>query len=328
MVSPRSVLVFSSINQDVTLTLSTFPAAGETVFADALTTSLGGKGANVATAAANSQAAPSVHIIAAVGEDVTPQLQQLQSYGVDTSYVSTVPSSTTGRAFVLLEKETAQNRIIVHPGANLLLKENVTEPLLHAFPTAVVVLQLEIAHHVSQHIAVRASTHGAIVIFNPSPVPKRTDPLFQPHAPIWSHAHIIIVNEVELQLLTDVSLSLADSASSFQDACAPGIEQLRTRCRQDAKIVVTLGSRGVVYSEAVSQIAFVPAVEIENVVDTTAAGDTFTGFLAAALGRGDSFDQCVRMAVVAAGLCVTNRGATDSIPTADQVSSALERARF
>ena len=313
---PRPVIVISSINQDTTLTVPHFPAPGETLHSDKTCTSLGGKGANVAIAA--SHATDNVYLVAAVGPDATSEEATLQSHNVDTSYLKRT-NAPTGRALILVDSE-GENCIIVSKGANAMMTHELPDKVEAMLSDAVVVLQLEIEHGVTQEVAVRAERLGAMVIFNPSPAPTKGSVLYSGYAAVWKCAKMVVVNEVELEQICGIGRK--DGAKSLIESWREGIEKLVERCRHDVSVVVTVGEDGVLWYHDGKTRHFA-AMSVDNVVDTTGAGDTFTGFIAGGVAQEKEFEECVKVAVTAAGICVTRIGAADSIPRLKEVEEVM-----
>lgn len=305
------MVVVSSINLDTTLSVPAVPSNGETVRAKRAGPRLGGKGANVAVAVARSGLAPS-RLCGAVGPDGQGMLATLADAGVDTALVTVLPDVDTGAAYILVD-EQGKNRIIVDPGANEVFSP--PDDLLNALRDAVVVLQLEIAGKVTREVARVAKDNGALVVFNPSPVPKTSGPFGQSDK-AWRSVDIIVLNEIEIAQITGVEDGNVEEA----------IQHMRKRCGNTARVVVTLGAKGVIISECTEDdVKLIPAVFVEHVVDTTGAGDTFTGFLAASVAAGREFEMSVREAVVAAALCVGREGAADAIPNREEVLEWIAR---
>ena len=142
---------------------------------------------------------------------------------------------------------------------------------------------------------------GCKVLLNPSPVQAIAEPL-------WPRIDTLVVNEIEAQTLC------GQSADSPQEAALAG---QALRAKGIARVVVTLGARGAVAIDA-DGARHHPAPKVQA-VDTTAAGDTFLGALAVALGEGQSFDEAVRLGIRAAALCIQQPGAQPSIPQRDAV---------
>lgn len=297
-------MVVSSINIDTTLHLHEHPSLGETTLATHTSRTLGGKGANVAVAASRSGHARTF-LAGAIGEDGKFLLEQLRESGVDVSRVEILPDVATGAAYIMLEKGGG-NRIIAAQEANARYG-GLKDGMRGEMEGGVVVLQLEIEGKVVREAAWMGKEGGGIVILNPSPVTKNGKIVFGKGDEIWGLVDVVVVNEVEVRQLTGRE-SVEDGARVLREWCEGG----------KVVVVVTLGAEGVLFDEG-EGVRYVPAARVEQVVDTTGAGDTFTGYLAGGIAAGREFEWCVREAVVAAAICVQREGAAVAVPTGDEV---------
>lgn len=292
------VLVFGSINSDLSLRVDSFPHAGETVLADRAAEALGGKGANQAFAAARLGAATAM--VGAVGADERGRTlrDHLRRGGVDVSRVR-ILAAPSGLAVVLVN-EAGENQIAVAPGANRLASANELA-LLDGFGPKVVLTQLECALD-SVGGFLRAASAAHYRILNAAPYVARARALFD-------LADIIVVNEVELSRYAGLSLDHGQDVA----ATARGLIT-----RDDQTVIVTLGAKGamVVSRLDAEAIAGRPAA----VVDTTGAGDCFCGALAAFLVRDPTIARAARFAVAAASLAVERHGATNAMPNLDELA--------
>ena len=302
------VAVVGSINVDLTAFASPPPRPGETVVGDRFSMVLGGKGANQALAAARA-GAPTV-MIGAVGNDAFAELARtgLAEAGVDTSAVVAV-DGPTGIAHIRVDTATAQNDIVLLGNANDRLTADDVEQALRAVRdrVSVVLMQLETPVEVLQRVAALGPELGLPLILDPAPAP--TSPLPED---IWSGVRLTKPNEHEASTITGIPVRDAESAVQagrwFLD------RGVRTA-------VITLGERGAVLLEA-DGVTELPAYRVDA-VDTTAAGDAFTGALGAALSQGRPLSEAVRRGMAAAALAVTVRGASPSLPTAAAVDEFL-----
>ncbi len=292
--APR-IVVLGSLNMDLVLRVPHAPAAGETLLGHSIATIPGGKGANQAVSCAREGA--QVRMIGCVGDDAhgSALRDALQRDGIDTAALRTVAGEPTGTALILVE-DSGQNRIVLISGANARLEVDEAALAQQVQGAAFLVAQFETPlNQVARGIAV-AHGAGCKVMLNPSPVQPIAEPL-------WPLIDTLVVNEIEAQALC------GQSADSPQEAAQAG----RTlRAKGVARVVVTLGARGAVAVDA-DGARHHPAPEVQA-VDTTAAGDTFLGALAVALGEGQSFDEAVRLGIRAAALCIQQPGAQPSIP--------------
>lgn len=303
--SPLAVVV-GSLNMDLVLEVARAPMAGETVFGRKLTFVPGGKGANQAVACA--RLGGTVAMIGRVGsDDFGGQLRRgLMADGVDVTHVSSETTTTTGTALILVE-DSAQNRIAIVPGANGALQPADVDRAGELIAAArLMLLQLESPLHTVEHAIDRAlATGNSSVILNPAPaqtLPER----------LWSRIDYIIPNETEASLLTGIDVVDASSAASAA---------FEMRRRGAKHVVITLGSQGVlIYDDQGTRTHPAPRVQA---VDTTAAGDTFIGGLAAALLEGKDLDTAAKFAIEAAALSVTRVGAQSSIPYRQQVMQRM-----
>ncbi len=309
----HDIVVIGSLNMDVVLQVPRFPAEGETLHAAGLATGPGGKGANQAVACARMSsrrgaggARGAVRMVGCVGDDVHGAALRgvLERDGIDTAHVCTQPGPT-GTAFVFVEPD-GHNRIVTVAGANAALSEgDIDECSAALFASRpLVLLQLEVPLATVMHAAAVAHAHGCTVVLNPSPVAALPDAL-------WRDVDIVVLNEVEAQQITGHAVVGAGSGELAARALL---------ARGPRLVVVTLGADGVVAVGAAEsgdavECHGLPAREVA-VVDTTAAGDTFTGALCAALAEGRPMRDALERGIDAAAICVTRAGAMVSIPTA------------
>ncbi|MFE3247094.1 ribokinase [Streptomyces sp. NPDC059209] len=311
---PTTVFVVGSLNADQLLEVPAFPAAGETVLASDVLITAGGKGGNQAVAAARAGAA--VVMIGALGDDAHGRLvrRALTESGVDTGWVVTADGTHTGTAVVSVEAG-GENRIIVASGANArLTREHVEAGLAGAAPGDLVLLQLETPVEVVAHAARFAKGRGATVVLNAAPAPADTGSL-------TTDIDLLVVNEVEMWAVA--GLAGADEGGDGPDLTGT---VLTTSRALDCVVVCTTGADGA-YVNVGDRVVHIPAVPV-TAVDTTAAGDTYTGYLAAALARGESdLPAALATASAAAAVTVTRRGAMASIPYADEIGESSTYAR-
>ena len=284
-----SIVVFGSLNMDLMVRVTRAPRAGETLRGLGFLTNPGGKGANQAVACARQGA--SVSMVGCVGEDDFGHALRnaLALDGIDVSNVGTVEGST-GVAVVMVDAE-GENRITLVPGANEMLKAR-----YEALSGQFLLLQCEVPMAEVVEAARIMHAQGATVVMNPAPVCHLPEEL-------WSLVDIIVMNEIEAAELAGLPVSDPASAS---------IAALSIRKRGPATAIVTLGGQGVVLADGDGCRHF-PAIGVQ-VVDTTAAGDTFIGALCAARAAGRSMDDAVLRGIRAATICVTRPGAQASIP--------------
>lgn len=297
------VVVVGSINVDVTALSPRMPDAGETITGTGLELGLGGKGANQAAAVAAAGAA-SV-LVGCVGDDPFAAIATgaLDEFGVDRSMVDTV-NGPTGVAHIRVAG--GENSIIVIPLANGALDtDRVDQALRSVADTANwLLVQLEIDLDVTLHTIRSAHALGIPVLLDPAPAAELPDDIYQ-------HVAVVKPNEHEAGLLTGIPVTDARSA----EAAGRWFVE-----RGAGAAIITLGGSGSVLVTADGSRAFTaPSVDA---VDTTAAGDTFSGYLAATLANGLGMDSAIGRATRAAAIAVTRVGASASIPLAAEVDAA------
>lgn len=297
---PPRIVVLGSLNMDIVLRVPHAPAAGETLLGHSIAHIPGGKGANQAVSCAREGGR--VGMIGCVGNDAHGQALRdaLGRDGIDTAALRTSPGEPTGTALILVE-DGGQNRIVMIPGANAQAEIDAAALRQQLQGAAFLVTQFEIPmDQVARAISV-AHEAGCKVLLNPSPVQPIAEPL-------WPRIDTLVVNEIEAEALC------GQAADSPREAALAG---QALRAKGIARVVVTLGARGAVAIDA-DGARHHPAPQVQA-VDTTAAGDTFLGALAVALGEGQSFDEAVRLGIRAAALCIQQPGAQPSIPQRDAV---------
>lgn len=280
-----------SINADMVYDLPHLPAPGETLAALGLDRFLGGKGANMSVAAA--RAGSRVSHIGAVGQDGRWAKDRLTEYGVDTRFISEV-DLPTGHAIIAVDAE-GENLIILYPGANHALEvSDLGQALSSANTGDLLILQNETNAQVEA--AQLGHRMGLTVCYAAAP--------FQAQAvkAVLPYLDFLILNEVEAeQLRQETGLSAAD---------------LPVR-----HVIVTLGSKGARYLQQGSDPVEFAAHKVQA-VDTTGAGDTFTGYVLAGMDRGMPMEQAILQANRAAALMVTRHGTADVIPDLREVRDA------
>jgi ribokinase len=283
------IVVFGSMNMDLVVRVARAPRGGETLQGHTFFTNPGGKGANQAVACARQGAR--VAMVGCVGDDDFGKTlrKALAEDKIAVTDVRAVEAST-GVAVVMVDDE-GENRITIVPGANELLKAD-PEVLAGQY----LLLQCEVPMPEVVLAARIMRGKGATVVMNPAPVCQLPDEL-------WSLVDIIVMNEIEASELAGVPVDDAPSAA---------LAATLIRKRGPSTSIVTLGSQGVVIADDAGCRHF-PALEV-NVVDTTAAGDTFIGALCAARAAGQTMDAAVLRGIQAATICVTRAGAQASIP--------------
>lgn len=282
------ILNIGSLNIDEVYSVEHFVQPGETLGSTEYNKFCGGKGLNQSIALANAGA--EVYHAGVIGVDGVFLRERLDSAGADISLVK-VGEAATGRAVIQVVPE-GENCIILYKGANHSLTEDDINTMLAPFGQGdYLLLQNEINN--PEYIINAAHAKGMIIALNPAPMEKAILEL-----PL-EKISVFIVNEVEGEGFTGESVP-----GAIGDAFA--------RIYPDAVLVLTLGSKGVYY-RAGNNVIEVAAEKIKA-VDTTAAGDTFIGYLLAGLAAGEDAEAVLKRATHAAAITCTRMGAADSIP--------------
>ncbi|MCJ1675575.1 ribokinase [Rathayibacter sp. VKM Ac-2929] len=307
------VVVVGSINADTTYRLAALPRPGETAIARSASVSAGGKGANQAIAAAAAGARTRMVGLVGADADADAALRSLRERGVDTDDVGRVAGATTGRAVIAVDDE-GENSILVLSGANALVEETAVVAGLSALSAGdALVLQNEVPAGANHAAARRGREVGATVIWNAAPAPITLDELVL-------EADVLVVNAHELDRIAAL-LDVDRDTASFPD---PPLELLRRTAvalSPSGRLtgVCTLGSDGAVFVAAdASGRVRAPRV---RAVDTTAAGDTVVGYLAAS--QTAPLEERLLLAAAAGAVTVTRAGASSSIPALREVEQLL-----
>jgi ribokinase len=293
----NTVLVVGSANLDFVIRVAHVPAPGETVLGRDARAFPGGKGANQAVASARAGGAPT-RMLLALGDDANaaPIEASLRAAGVQPE-VARMPGEPTGMAFICVADD-AENAITVAAGANGLLRASALPAL---DDVSQLLMQLEIPLDTVVDCARAARGAGSRVILNAAPARALPDELL-------ALVDVLVVNEGELIALGGHQGDLRRSLDAITVPC----------------VVVTLGARGCV-ARIDGEFLLQPAFAVDP-LDTTAAGDTFCGVLAAMLAQGDAWPRVLRRASAAAAIACTRLGAQASIPDAAEVDALLQRA--
>jgi ribokinase len=303
------VLVIGSANVDVSVRTALLPRPGETVAGDSCVISVGGKGANQAAACALSGVP--TDFVGRVGDDDFAHLvrMELDRCGVDHSRMSPLAGQSTGLAAIYVER-SGQNCIVIVPGANAGLAPQDLDalgPLIGS--AAILVLQCEIPLPTVLRAISMAHDSGTPVVLNPAPCRGLQLRDLPPGITY------LVPNESEAAALAGMPVGNVAEAG----ICAARLQAGAIEC-----VIITLGAGGCILADADGVRAY-PAHAVE-VVDTTGAGDAFTGCLAGSLAHGHRRDSAVQRALVYASLATTRRGALLSYaeaPEFERIWSAL-----
>ena len=294
------VLSFGSLNIDYVYEVPRFVGGGETLPALSLRRFSGGKGLNQSVALA--RAGLEVRHAGAVGRDGLFLLEELRAAGADTGYVEVLEDVSTGHA-VIQRTPAGENCILLYGGANRrITREHIDRVLSDFGPGDALVLQNEISE--LPYLAEQAKKRDMIVALNPSPMEEGLLSLLP-------SAGYLILNEIEAsQLLRGLGKPVPEAGEALAEALP-----------SSATIVLTLGPQGSLCA-AGGRLIRQAAVPVRP-VDTTAAGDAYTGFFLAGALSGRGVEWAMEYASAAAAIAVTRPGAAPSIPSREEVLAEM-----
>jgi ribokinase len=297
-VTPGPLAVVGAINVDLVVSGVRLPRPGQTVVGGEFSQHHGGKGGNQAVAAARTGAR--VSMIGAVGDDHLGRsaVDALAAEGIDVAQVRTVEAAT-GTALIAVNAR-GENQIVVAPGANAALDE--VEADLEAVAPALVLLSWEIPVPTCRAVGAWCREHGVPLVVNPAPAALRLRSLLD-------EATVATPNREEVLDLVAAETEPIGAARALR------------RRNEDLAVVITLGEDGAVVIDAEGE-DYLDSPHVEA-VDTTGAGDCFSGVLAAAMLAGASVREAARRAAAAAALSVTVAGAREGMPTTEAVDALL-----
>ncbi|MCR5627196.1 MAG: ribokinase [Lachnospiraceae bacterium] len=287
------VLNFGSLNIDYVYPVDHIIMPGETEPTGDVSLNCGGKGLNQSIALA--KAGVEVYHAGLVGEEGDVLIDKCRENGVKTDFIKKIPGRS-GHTIIQVDKN-GQNSILLFGGANRqMTKEFIDEVLSHFDKGDMLILQNEI--NLLDYVVDRAAAKGMFIVLNPSPFDSALDKVDM------SKISLFFLNEIEGGQMTgkkdpeDVLVSLKEMYPS-------------------AKIVLTLGGDGSVYTD--SENTYKQGIFKVKAVDTTAAGDTFSGYFVASMVEGMSVPDGLELAAKASSVTVTRHGATDSIPLRSEI---------
>ena len=294
------VLNIGSMNLDLVYRVDHIVQPGETEASVSMNTFLGGKGMNQSVALA--KAGVEVYQGGMIGEDGQPFLDACAEYGVRADFIRKVEGKS-GHAVIQIDS-SAQNCILLYGGANQMLTEAYVDEVLSHFGSGdILLLQNEV--NLLPYIVEKAYEKGMQIALNPSPFNEKLS------AVDMTKISIFLLNEVEGNQVTGLTVP----------------EEIIVKMQEmfpHARIVLTLGKDGAVYADGEERF-FQPIFPVKA-VDTTAAGDTFTGYFLAGLAEGMAIPEILKMSAKASSIGVSRAGAVPSIPFRDEVMAALAQA--
>lgn len=291
------VLNFGSMNLDYVYTVDHMVLPGETQNSQGMNTFLGGKGFNQSTALA--KAGVEVYHAGLIGEEGNVFRETAKEYGIRDEYIQ-VCDEKNGHTIIQVDKN-GQNCILLYGGANRAITREFVDEVLIGFEKGdIILLQNEINE--LDYIIDKAYEKGMQIFLNPSPFDGALD------ACDLNKISCFLLNEIEGGQI---------AGETEPDKIIDGI----LANYENAKVVLTLGGDGSVYADKEKRCQQ-PVYKVET-VDTTAAGDTFTGYFIAGLIQGKTVEETMRMCAVAAGIAVSRPGAAPSIPYMEEVEKLL-----
>lgn len=313
----NELVVVGAINVDLVVAAPRLPAPGETVVGPGVERFGGGKGANAAVAAARCGAR--VHLVGAVGDDDTGRaaVAELADDGVGTDGVELLAGTPTGVALIVVDP-AGENQIAVGAGANAAVSPAVVEEALavRLGGAGCVLISTEIPDHAVTAALRAATAAGVPCVLNPAPVTAAVVEALEA-------GPVLTPNRTELLELVDRLDDRGEAGDHAHDGLAEITHAaVRVHDRTGAPVIVTLGGDGALVVQAGAEPEHVPARHVGEVRDTTGAGDTFNGVLAAAIAAGATLHDAVRTATVAAGLSVGAVGARSGMPTRAEIDAA------
>jgi len=300
--STKKIIVIGSCNTDMVIKSDRLPIPGETVIGGTFLMNAGGKGANQAVAAARQGG--KVTFVSKTGNDVfgKQSVELYNSEGINTDFIFSDPKNPSGVALIMVDSH-GENCIAVASGANGNLTPADIEKAKGEIETAdFVLMQLEIPIETVEYAAELAFKKGIPVILNPAPARTLSDRLLK-------CLYLVTPNETEAEILSGIKVFDWESARQAANVIsAKGVEN----------VVITMGSMGAFIKEK-GQYYTVEASKVKA-VDTTAAGDCFSGTLCVGLSEGKSILEAVKTASKVSAITVTRMGAQSSIPYRNEMA--------
>ena len=298
----KKIVVFGSINTDLTITTPYIPTNGETIKGSDFHINHGGKGANQAVAA--SRLGADVQMIGCIGNDEFGKnaLVSLKNENVGTTYIRVIDDVPSAVAVIL--RTFKDNRIIIDSGANELLsvEDLDTFMLKHSVRGSLFLAQLENNPEEVFKALKKAKNSGMITVFNPAPAIKLPDE-------VYGNIDYLIINQSESEILTGITpLTDKECIGAYNILKEKGIKNL----------IITLGVLGsFVITESVTKK--IKSIKVET-VDSTGAGDAYIGAFSYYIANNKSITEACEFASYASAPAVTNIGAQDPLPTLDEVN--------
>lgn len=301
----RKIVVIGSSNTDLIAKVNDFPKTGETIKGISYFQAMGGKGANQALAI--HRLGGDVKFITSMGKD-SNGLNSLEYYKeekLDVSLSLIVDNTPSGVAMIWVD-EKGENSIVIISGANEMLSSSYIHEIEKEILKAdLIVMQMEIPYDTVKTVCNIAYEHNKQILLNVAPARKLD-------ADIIKKITILVVNEIEAETISGEVIEDIGEEAIVDKILALGVKT----------VILTLGKRGCILKN--EQIYLREPAFTVKTVDTTAAGDTFCGALAAGLSKGYSWNEILKFASAAAAISVTRMGAQPSIPTESEVRTFIK----
>ncbi len=298
--SKKQIFVIGSSNTDMVVKSAKLPLPGETILGGTFLMNAGGKGANQAVAAA--RLGGDVTLVAKVGDDIfgKQSIEGFNREGIHTDFVFVDEAAPSGTALIMVNEE-GENCIVVAPGANNRLLPEDIEQVSGLKDAGIILMQLEIPVETIRTVVRKAKAGRQQVVINPAPAQPLDDEILE-------GLFLITPNETEAALLTGIRVEEEGSAALAADYfLRKGVQN----------VIITLGKQGAYFKNA--ELEFGIAAPVVKALDTTAAGDTFSGALTVALTEKMGWAPAIEFAVKAASISVTRMGAQASVPYRNEI---------
>ena len=305
----KQVMVFGSFNMDISSRVNRFPEPGETVRGSELLISPGGKGSNQAIAAI--RAGANVSFVTKLGCDLFAKqaMDFFKEENILDDGIFFDENDQTGVALITVNENSGENKITAVVGACESFTEEEVDVIISRLDQVdILLLQLETNIEPVEKLLKSAKQHGILTILNPAPAQEINKECFK-------YIDIFTPNETEAQFFTGVQIS---DEHSIRQAANILID------KGISKIVITLGSSGAYARDGLAEKSF-DIVDCGPAVDTTGAGDAFSGGLVAGLAEGLDFFEAIRYGSIVAGLAVTRSGAAMAMPHQYEIEEILKK---
>ena len=296
------IIVIGSANTDMVVKSKKLPLPGETILGGTFFMNAGGKGANQAVAAA--RLGGNVTLVAKVGNDIFGKqtIDGLNKEGIKTDYVFVDEETPSGTALIMVNKE-GENCIVVAPGANARLLPEDIDNVKSIADAEIILMQLEIPMETIEAVSRIAKTNQQKLVINPAPAQPLSDELL-------NGLFLVTPNETEAFLLTGIKVhDVATASQAANIFLNKGVQN----------VIITLGKQGAYFQN--SNLKLKIDAPVVQAMDTTAAGDTFSGALTVAITEKMNWKDAIQFAVKAASISVTRMGAQASVPYRKEIDS-------